>query len=77
MYALGNLWEAWKRFARRVADFQARLILTVFYYLFFSPFAMIVRWSSDPLAIKGRRAPAWHPRDKQEDPSLDRAMRQY
>ena len=75
--ALGNLWEAWKRFARRVADFQARLILTFFYYFFFAPFAMIVRWFSDPLEIKGQRVPGWHARGKPEDSSLDRAMRQY
>src|SRR5262245_59331863 len=47
-----QLWERWKRFARKIGDFQARALMTVFYFLVIGPVAMALRWHSDPLALK-------------------------
>lgn len=51
---LRRLWEAWKRLAKRIGSFQARVILTVFYAALVLPFGMAVRFLADPLRIKQR-----------------------
>ncbi len=50
---LRKVWDAWKELASYVGDFQARLILTAFYFTVAMPFALIAR-ALDPLQI-GRR----------------------
>ena len=49
-----RLWEGWKRFGKRVADVQARILLMFFYFVVLCPFALLVQLGSDPLAIKHR-----------------------
>lgn len=51
--------EGWKKFGRKVGDFQARLILTLFYFLILAPFAVLLRIFGDPLAIKRATAKGW------------------
>jgi hypothetical protein len=70
-------WIAWKRFGKKVGDFQARLLLTAFYFIFFSPFALAVRWWSDPLVIKSRAAPSWRPRTDSDLSPMKRATKQF
>jgi len=53
---LKRLWEAWKRLAHRIGDFQARVILTVLYAVLVLPFGLVVRLFSDPLRIRRRPA---------------------
>jgi len=46
-------WEKWKVLARRFGDFQARLILWLFYYLILFWAALVVKaGKSDPLRLK-------------------------
>jgi hypothetical protein len=52
------LGQAWKRIAHTIGNFQARLLLTVFYGVIVLPFGLAVRWFSDPLRIK-RRPTQW------------------
>lgn len=47
-------WEWWKRIARKVGNFQARALLTVFYAVLMLPFGMAVRLFFDPLRVKQR-----------------------
>lgn len=49
---LSRLWRNWKRIARRLADFQARLFLTIFYGLIVLPFGLVTRIFADPLRTK-------------------------
>jgi len=59
---LKRTWEAWKRIAHRIGNFQARLLLTILYAILVLPFGLVVRLLADPLRIK-RRPTAWldHP----------------
>jgi len=59
---LKYLWEGWKGVARKIADFQARVVLTVLYAVLVFPFGILVRLFSDPLRIK-KRPTSWldHP----------------
>lgn len=52
-----RLWEGWKRIARRIGEFQSRVILTGLYFLLFGPLLPFIR-SRDPLRL--RRPPTWH-----------------
>ena len=74
--ALRTLWQAWTRVARRIGDLQARLLLTVFYYAVLGPFALALRWRSDPLGIKPGAQRGWHPRSEPAGTPMERARRQ-
>ena len=44
-------WERWKRIARAIGQFQARIILTLFYFVVVPPFALVLRLTKDPLGL--------------------------
>lgn len=74
---LARLWAQWKRFAQKLADLQARLILTLIYFLVLWPFGLIVSVLRDPLKVK--RSPQtsiWLSRPP-ETGSLENARRQF
>jgi hypothetical protein len=49
---LQRLWRGWKRVARAIGDFQARVLLTLFYVVLIAPLGLIVRLFADPLRIR-------------------------
>lgn len=69
--------EKWKLWARKVGDFQARLILTVFYFTIIAPFALVVRWGTDPLSIKPGAQPGWRVKREPQGSPIDRAAAQF
>jgi hypothetical protein len=72
-----RLWKKWKQIARRVGDFQARVILTVIYFIIIGPFALIVRWGADPLSLKRDDHGGWRPKAETEGPVMQRATNQF
>ena len=72
-----RLWEGWKRFAERVAEAQAQLVLTAFYFLVVLPIAFLLRALADPLALARERGSAsrWVPREARAT-GLDEGRRQ-
>jgi hypothetical protein len=67
--------SAWKRFARRMGNFQARLLLGAMYFLLVTPFALLGRFGADPLAAPAGGGSRWRPRPP-APPTLDHARRQ-
>jgi len=59
---LKRLWEGWKGIAHKIGNFQARVLLTIFYAVLVLPFGIAARLFTDPLRIK-RRPTEWldHP----------------
>ncbi len=47
-------WQAWKDLAHKIGNFQARVILSIFYAILVLPFGLAARLFSDPLRIKKR-----------------------
>ena len=47
-------WQAWKRLAHKIGNFQARVLLTIIYATVVLPFGLLVRLFSDSLLIKQR-----------------------
>lgn len=56
-----QLWQRWKRFGRKMGDFQARLLLSFFYFVIIPPFALLIQWFADPLELKTDTSQEWHP----------------
>ncbi len=75
--AVRRLWERWKRVGKKIGDFQARVLLSFFYYAVFSPFAIAVRWVSDPLAIKDGALRGCQLKRAGEASPTERATRQF
>ncbi|MBM3220267.1 MAG: hypothetical protein FJZ38_16605 [Candidatus Rokubacteria bacterium] len=75
MTLLRRAWEGWKRVGRKVGDVQARVLLTIFYFVILAPFGLGVR-AADPLGLR-RRGDGWRvrPPAPSDDP-LIRARRQ-
>lgn len=74
---LRRVWQAWKRIAKRIGGFQARIFLGIFYFVVLCPFALAVRWSSDPLAIKKESRKGWQSRHSAEGDPIALARRQF
>jgi len=55
---LKRAWQAWKNIAHKIGNFQARVLLTLFYAVLVFPFGIVLRLFLDPLCIK-RRPAAW------------------
>ena len=72
-----NLWEWWKRVARKIGDFQARIILTIFYFIVLGPFALAIRLWSDPLAIKASTHKCWHNKSEVKGTPMEQATKQF
>jgi hypothetical protein len=70
-----RLWNGWKRIARRIGDFNARLILTVFYFVLLAPFSLIV-CMLDPMGLRRKSNRAWTPRHESSPNLLEHARRQ-
>ena len=72
-----SLWEWWKRVARKIGNVQGRAILTLFYFVVLAPFALAVRFMSDPLAVKPGTVRGWRTRREADGAPLDRALKQF
>jgi hypothetical protein len=48
--------------AHVVGNFNARLLLTLFYFIFVTPIGIVIRLFGDPLRIKRRGDTNWTPR---------------
>lgn len=73
--AARRLWEAVKRVLTRIGEFQARVMLTVFYYVILGPFSLLVR-RGDPLAISRHKIHTWGPAAPRQGSEIERAARQ-
>jgi hypothetical protein len=51
MKFLKSLWEKWLKIAHIIGNFQAQVILTLFYFTFVLPFGVLLQIFSDPLRI--------------------------
>jgi hypothetical protein len=76
MEALRKGWEAWKRIGQFIGDQVGRLVLTVFYFTLFMPFALGLRLFGDPLGIRPQGRPKWLERTTR-DLTLDDARRLF
>ena len=77
MRALRIIWATWKRIGQFIGDFIARVVLSLFYFTLFVPFAVGVRLFGDPLDVKAKANPSWWLERATRDSALDDARRQF
>jgi hypothetical protein len=56
--SIARAWRSWGRLTPHIGNFQARVLLTLIYFTWLVPFAMLVRFCSDPLDIRGVHKPS-------------------
>lgn len=72
-----RIWAKWKTFAQAFADFQARVLLTLVYFIIVAPFGLWVRLLSDPLTLNPQpQRSMWFPKHTPEQ-TLESARRQF
>jgi uncharacterized membrane protein YoaK (UPF0700 family) len=72
-----GLWNAWSGFARRMGNYQSRVLMALIYFVFVLPFGLGVTLIADPLNIKRAEGPSnWHPKELPLKPSIDEAREQ-
>jgi hypothetical protein len=69
------VWRWWTRVARRIGDVQARILLSLFYFVILGPFALVLR-RRDPLAIRPGAPRGWRPREASPRAVAEQARRQ-
>lgn len=72
---LRRLWQSWKELAGYIGEFQARLLLAVFYFIVAALFAL-PGYLLDPLRVRRRRASTWVTRPPTPD-DLVASRRQF
>lgn len=74
---LQTAWEWWKAVAHKIGDVQARIILTLFYFVIVGPFALVIRFWSDPMRLNSKSAAGWIRRDDAGTSPEKRAREQF
>lgn len=75
---LARAWQAWKGFARRMGNYQSRVMMAFLYFTVVLPFGLAVTWLSDPLQVKRTGRPSnWQTKHVPVKPSLEEAGRQF
>jgi hypothetical protein len=74
---LKKLWLSWENFSKRMGSFQSRIILSLFYFIFVTPFALGVKIFSDPLNIKHQSSKSHWLSKKEIKYDLEQYRRQF
>ena len=77
MHLLRTAWTKWKAFGHKVAMFQSRAMLFVFYFLILGPFALLMKAFSDPLELRAGKARGWLERAAPTHEAAVLARRQF
>jgi hypothetical protein len=73
-----GLWNAWKGFARRMGNYQSRVLMAFIYFVVVLPFGLGVTLLGDPLQIKRAKVDSnWQAKETVLKPSIDEARGQF
>jgi hypothetical protein len=75
--SFGKVRKSLKSFFTRTGNFQSRILLSWFYFIILMPFGILVRLTSDPLAIKKATRESYWKLVLEKPDSLESARRQY
>lgn len=71
------LWERWKVIAHVIGNFQARVLLSLLYFVLVPPFGLLVRALMDPLQLRRRPRESFWLATPHKEQSLTDAQRQF
>ncbi len=72
-----SLWRGWLFVAKKIGAFNSLLVVAFTYFVLIAPFALAIRFFSDPLRL--RSATSWQPvpRDGEAAPGLSSVRQQF
>jgi hypothetical protein len=70
-------WERWKAVAKKIGNFQGRVILTIFYILVVPFFAVVVKVFKDPLHLRASSGKSYWRERTSSSPDESSARRQF
>jgi len=70
-------WKKWRRISDRVANIQARIVLTIFYYTVMAPFGLWQALVADKLRLKHPGTESFWLERTTRDRTLDDARAQF
>jgi len=76
METLRKIWQVWKRIGQFIGDQIGRVVLSIFYFTLFMPFALGVRFFMDPMGINPHSHVKWLER-KTQDLTLEDSRRLF
>lgn len=71
-----RLWQRWKVIAHVIGNFQARVLLSLLYFVLIPPFGLLVRALMDPLQLRRKPPETFWLSTPAKAPSLADARRQ-
>ena len=74
--SLTRLWKKWLPIAQAIGNFQAQVILTIFYFVIVAPLGVGLRLFADPLRVR-KKAKSNFQRWEHPKETLETARRQY
>ena len=77
MKTLKVIWDKWKVIAHKIGNFQARALLSLFYFAIFGPFALLFKLGLNPRRSCRSDAKGWLNRPGAEGDPLTLAKRQF
>jgi hypothetical protein len=72
-----KIWQSWNDFSKRMGSFQSRILLSLFFFILVSPYAIAVKVFSDPLNIKYQSRTSWWIPKKEIKNELEQYRRQF
>ena len=73
-----GLWHTWKGFARRMGNYQSRVLMVLIYFTVVLPFGLGVRLLADPLGVREARGTSnWQLKELPVKPSIEEAREQF
>jgi Saxitoxin biosynthesis operon protein SxtJ len=76
MALLRKIWNGWKAIAHKIGNFQARIILFIFYFIVLAPFAMIMK-RVDPMKMRRGSYHGWQNRPADSSPTQEKMIHQW
>lgn len=74
---LARAWARWKVIAHIIGNLQARLLLSLFYFVVVPPFSLVVKLFQDPLTLRPPEGDGLWVERPSPVPSSEAARRQF
>ncbi len=72
-----KLWSKWKALAQKIGNFQARVILSLFYFIIVSPIGIVFKFADDSLRLKRPKTNSYWLSRNINKTSLEEERRQF
>jgi len=76
MFTLKQIYSKWELVAYKIANFQAKFLLMIFYFIILFPVGIVFSFFKDKLKIKKNYSTTWVNKENSSD-TIDKLRHQY